>query len=207
MQAKSVWQNLQYLWPDQHQQRSFEEWLSWILDNNHCNKHSEILVAQLGIGEFTMEGLQQPKNLNSEIWEPPPPDIVKVNYDACFNQQERKGWSGLIIRNHEGYELGACRRKLSRVHSPFVAEEVAVEHALEFAKDLGFIRIIVEGDSRKVAEKFVYTQQDFSVISAYIWTSRQRAKGFPTCEFRWIPREKQGRISSGGETESRGGRR
>ncbi|KAE8696247.1 hypothetical protein F3Y22_tig00110676pilonHSYRG00285 [Hibiscus syriacus] len=93
-------------------------------------------------------------------WLPPPPDCVEVNFDARFNQREKIGWSGVFIRNNEGYELGACRRKMVRIPSPFAAEAQAAEHALELAKYLGFNHIILEGDSRTVMEKLIVAHED-----------------------------------------------
>ncbi|MBA0876660.1 hypothetical protein Goshw_007428, partial [Gossypium schwendimanii] len=60
----------------------------------------------------------------------------------------------------------------------FVAEAVAVIHELRFAKELGFLSIIVEGDSRFVIRKINNHEQDFLDISALTWSAKEIVKEF-----------------------------
>ncbi|MBA0712974.1 hypothetical protein Golax_012039 [Gossypium laxum] len=68
------------------------------------------------------------------------------------------------------------------------AKAVAVIHGLRFAKELGFLSIIVEEDSRSVASKINNHEQGFSDISALTWFAKEIAKEFQACAFHFIGR-------------------
>ncbi|MBA0857949.1 hypothetical protein Goshw_019430 [Gossypium schwendimanii] len=72
--------------------------------------------------------------------------------------------------------------------SVFAAEAVAVIHGLRFAKELGFLSIIVEEDSRSVARKINNHEHDFSDISALTWFAKEIAKEFQACALHFIGR-------------------
>ncbi|KAE8688851.1 putative trans-2-enoyl-CoA reductase [Hibiscus syriacus] len=50
---------------------------------------------------------------------------------------KNESWSGVDIRNTEGFIIGACRRKSRRISSSFQAEAMAAVHAVVFSLDLG----------------------------------------------------------------------
>ncbi|MBA0736492.1 hypothetical protein Gogos_010041 [Gossypium gossypioides] len=39
------------------------------------------------------------------VWEPPVDDVVKINFDASFNQHSRRSCSLVIARNKEGLDI------------------------------------------------------------------------------------------------------
>ncbi|XP_039020707.1 uncharacterized protein LOC120152573 [Hibiscus syriacus] len=82
-------------------------------------------------------------------WQPPVSTEVRINFDACFLQNQNRGWSGVVARDREGYVLGAYRREMFHVTTPFHAEALATLHVVEFATEMGFTSNSVEGDSRK----------------------------------------------------------
>ncbi|XP_039019194.1 urease-like [Hibiscus syriacus] len=71
-------------------------------------------------------------------WHPPPPLMVKSNFDASFTQTRNIGW---------------CLPKPStEVTSAFATEALAVVHALKLIANLGFSHAVIEEDSRSTEE-------------------------------------------------------
>ncbi|XP_039017601.1 uncharacterized protein LOC120148593 isoform X2 [Hibiscus syriacus] len=98
-------------------------------------------------------------------WIPPISPGFKVNFDASYMQAQNQSWSGMMVRNSEGFIIGACRRRAMRITSIFLAEATAAVHAVEFALDLGLQDVSLEGDERSVVKKLASTEPDRSVIS------------------------------------------
>ncbi|MBA0702798.1 hypothetical protein Goari_022480 [Gossypium aridum] len=61
--------------------------------------------------------------------------------------------------------------------------------ALQFAEDLGFRRILVEGDALTVIRKMKSTNEDKSVIGMVIRASKDKVETLEEIEFCYIPRE------------------
>lgn len=114
--------------------------------------------------------------------------LVKVNVDAGFKLNQKKSSSGVIIHDETGNILGACSRITYPVLSAFAADAIAVNHGLHFARDLGFLSIIIEGDSRSVFTKINTEEDDLSEISALTWSAKEFAKNFQLCRFNFIGR-------------------
>ncbi|KAK5784812.1 hypothetical protein PVK06_039350 [Gossypium arboreum] len=80
-------------------------------------------------------------------WEPPIGAVMKLNFDAAFHQHTNISISGIIARNAEGQIMAACTHLNEYVMDSTVAEAPACLQSLIFAEDLGFQRIMVEGDT------------------------------------------------------------
>ncbi|KAK8710607.1 hypothetical protein V6N13_145921 [Hibiscus sabdariffa] len=93
-------------------------------------------------------------------WETPPPSVVKVNFDSAFRQQDRAATSGVVARDSEDLVLAACVTPHSNISDAFVAEALACKVAVQFAKDMGFLNVIIEGDSLTVVKKLNSASHD-----------------------------------------------
>nr|XP_023915953.1 uncharacterized protein LOC112027523 [Quercus suber] len=88
-----------------------------------------------------------PRTARAVQWKPPPPDTVKVNFDdAIFSTHSLAGLS-MIIRDLAGLVLAALSQKIPLPTLVETVEVIAARRALLFAKELGFERVLVEGDS------------------------------------------------------------
>lgn len=88
--------------------------------------------------------------------------LVKINVDANFFLAQRKAYSGVSIKDEHGQIMGDCSRLTYQVPTIFTAEALVVVHGLRFALELGFLPIILEGDSRSVIQKLTGNSDDFS---------------------------------------------
>ncbi|KAK8636734.1 hypothetical protein V6N13_124472 [Hibiscus sabdariffa] len=90
---------------------------------------------------------------------------VKVNFDSTFIQQSMRSVSGVICRDNEGFILAACSFMHLSVRDTFMAEALSCLQAITFAWELGFTRVVVEGDSRTVIMKCQSEDNDVSLIT------------------------------------------
>ena len=88
-----------------------------------------------------------PRIARSVRWKPPLPGMVKVNFDdAIFSTQSSAGL-GMVVRDQAGLVLAALSQKIPMPTLVETVEVIAARRALVFAKELGFERVMVEGDS------------------------------------------------------------
>ena len=83
-------------------------------------------------------------------WKPPSVDFVKINVDGAVFPNENKSGIGVVIRNHEGQVLASKSLKLHQVYSPGLIEAIVVYSGIILALDIGFPKVVVEGDSKVV---------------------------------------------------------
>ncbi|MBA0669417.1 hypothetical protein Goklo_029308 [Gossypium klotzschianum] len=76
--------------------------------------------------------------------------------------------AGVIIRNHEGFVIGACTYPLGRTGDLTTAETNVYLQAAIFGKEMGFRELVVEGDTLIVIKKLKSDSVDRSVIGNII---------------------------------------
>jgi hypothetical protein len=91
--------------------------------------------------------VKQRKLRGKETWKPPPEDLYKINVDAFFEAETKKGGWGFIVRNKAGDFLEGGAGNLSRVACPLQAEALAALFSLQRAVHLGMTEIILETDA------------------------------------------------------------
>ena len=80
-------------------------------------------------------------------WRPPEPEHVKLNFDvAVFNSLNMAGF-GVIARDWNGAMLGALSMLISLSQTANEMEAIACRKAVQFAKELGLQKVVIEGDS------------------------------------------------------------
>ena len=83
-------------------------------------------------------------------WRPPLVDHVKVNFNGAFFEGERKAGLGAIIRNDSRLVMVALSQNIPLPTSVEIVEVLAACQALWFAKELGFQKLFIEGDSETI---------------------------------------------------------
>lgn len=63
-----------------------------------------------------------PRTLTKEMWRPPEPGVIKLNFDASFLKEEMHAVTAVLARNSQGEILGAETYLFSDVADAFVAE-------------------------------------------------------------------------------------
>lgn len=78
------------------------------------------------------------------------------------------------------------------VADPFVTEAKACEKAVNFAKDLGFLSVQVEGDSLTIIKKLKSAKVDRSILGAIVSNIQAQMCFFRTLTFHHVRREANG---------------
>ncbi|KAK8521746.1 hypothetical protein V6N12_066332 [Hibiscus sabdariffa] len=78
-------------------------------------------------------------------WSPPSGDTIKINFDASFIVQLYLSFSGVVARNAKGLIMAAGIIPHHFVANPELAEVYACVDALNLARDMEFLSVIIEG--------------------------------------------------------------
>ena len=79
-------------------------------------------------------------------------EVVQINFDGAMCSKEKKSGIGVVVRDVNNLVLASCATKIHQSFKVVEIEFMAATTALTFAKDLGFQRIILEGDSLEVIQ-------------------------------------------------------
>ncbi|KAK8507490.1 hypothetical protein V6N13_141512 [Hibiscus sabdariffa] len=122
-------------------------------------------------------------------WSPPEMGIIKLNFDASLNLSDKSSVSGIIARNSLGHIKAACAFAHTPIDNVFVAEAMACADAINFAIDLGFRSIQMEGNSLTVIKKLVSPSIDRSIISPIILDIKSKLGFFEKVTFSHVRRQ------------------
>lgn len=87
-----------------------------------------------------------------------------MNFDGTWNEAEKIGGAGVVIRDDTG-KFVACFCKNSRdVFSPIQAETLALRDHVVWAATRGFHKIFVEGDSLQIVGALTNASPNLSTI-------------------------------------------
>ena len=137
---------------------------------------------------LTFRSLPNAKRIKTSAgdkWRAPQARQIKVHFDGAFDAKVSRGGYGIIARDADGCFLGACAGKLVHVADPFSIKAVAVR-VVEWAREMGFTRIVVKGDALRIIKGINNPNPDLSPIGAYI----EEAK---------LAKRYQQRVGSGGK--------
>ena len=109
------------------------------------------------------------------------------NVDASLCASRTMG-IGVVIRNHLGLVLAASRWFIHHVDNPELGEAIAMRHALIFAEDSGFQKILVETDCASLINKIKSKVDDRSHTGAVVFNIKSRAPRFLSCCFTHVSR-------------------
>ncbi|KAE8805994.1 25.3 kDa vesicle transport protein [Hordeum vulgare] len=95
---------------------------------------------------------KQPDKPRPDMWRPPAQTEYKINVDGSFVPgQGHAGW-GVVVRTKEGGLVYARAGRQDHVTDAFVAEIIAMTHAIHIAAHLGIVRVELETDSQLYLE-------------------------------------------------------
>ncbi|GMI67678.1 hypothetical protein HRI_000437100 [Hibiscus trionum] len=95
---------------------------------------------------------------------------------------------GIIIRDSEGLVMASSCCPHTFVHGPEMIEAKTYEQILLFGHDLGFHKVIAEGDTQIIINKASSAAIDRSEISALIFNIKRLCQCFECLSFNSIPR-------------------
>ncbi|XP_059436307.1 uncharacterized protein LOC132169261 [Corylus avellana] len=85
-------------------------------------------------------------------WQPPPPNTVKINWDAAVDPYNKSIGLGVIARDERGKFLVAYSKHQWIDVEPVIAEALAALHAIILCQEENFQNVVFEGDSLQVVQ-------------------------------------------------------
>ncbi|MFQ6645197.1 hypothetical protein Gotur_020017, partial [Gossypium turneri] len=83
--------------------------------------------------------------------------------------------------------MGACVYPVNNIRDSTTVEVVACLQAVNFAKEIGFGDVVIEGDSLTVIKKLNYQEENRSVICNILNEIKLKVTRFRSLSFRYIP--------------------
>ncbi|XP_017635845.1 uncharacterized protein LOC108477876 [Gossypium arboreum] len=130
----------------------------------------------------------QPSNKGKEIWQPPNPGVIKLNFVTSFNSDSNSSIASVIARNAEDKIMGACTYPYKVVVNAFVVEARACEWAILFAIAMGFRSVLLEGDSLTTIIKLSSSREDRSILRPILQHIRILEGQFEKVSYYFVPR-------------------
>ena len=111
-------------------------------------------------------------------WRPPPREVVKVNFDGATCSLEKSSGVGVVVRDMNGLVLASCAKRIHQSVKAVEIEAMAAATALSFAKDLGFQRLILEGDSLEVIQALLERTETLTPTGLLLEDVRSLSQNF-----------------------------
>lgn len=138
-------------------------WALWNNQNNHM--HSNLIRSPAEIVEFSRQYVQNfvdaifhqvldnvlpLPTVISRKWSSPPMSWIKMNFDgACFKEEGAVGL-GVVARNRNGCFLEGHSLMIGANLDVEASEAMGALDALRLVRQLGYSRVIIEGDSGNI---------------------------------------------------------
>ncbi|KAK8557899.1 hypothetical protein V6N13_008699 [Hibiscus sabdariffa] len=122
-------------------------------------------------------------------WSKPEQGQIKVNVDGAWNVLTRTAAIGIIARDHNGLMIDGSARMLSGAHNAETVEASAFEVGVNMALEIGWDRVILEGDALSIVNRLRAQELDNSVASSYLGEARAALHTHPGFIVQHVMRE------------------
>ena len=123
-----------------------------------------------------------------DVWKPPPNSVFKLNFDAVVFVEAKRTGFGAIMRNDKGEVMAAMSVGGPQVSSSEEAKLLACRKAVEFATDVGFSELVIEGDNINVIKALSSSSVDQSLLGNVVDDVRHLVCGMHWVNFSCIRR-------------------
>ena len=112
-----------------------------------------------------------------------------MNYDGAIFQEQGKVGIGVVIRNSEGGVMASLSQQIPLLTIVAQVEALAVCRVVEFARELGFIRVIIEGDSESICKDLSNLSPSLALHGLLIQDAQELALSFLKISFSHVCRQ------------------
>ena len=112
--------------------------------------------------------LNHPQSLDSK-WSPPQLPFYKVNVDGAVLGKQKKAGVGVVIRDHEGNFIAGLSKKFKAPLGAIAVEAKAFETGITFAKEVGILDFVLEGDSLTIVNALCKKTSAPSSVASLIY--------------------------------------
>ena len=105
-------------------------------------------------------------------------DVVKINFDGATCPKKKKAGIGVVAHDVNGLVLALCAKIKHQPYKAVEIESLAAATTLSLAIDLGFRRVILEGDSMEVIQALRENLQPLTPMGLLIEDVRRFSQNF-----------------------------
>jgi ribonuclease HI len=127
-------------------------------------------------------------------WTKPKEDYVKLNVDACFDENSGTGSCGAIIRYHKGLFIAACNCTIPFVSDAPSAEAMGFRDGVLLAGQVGCNIIEVNSDCIEVIDTMNEGGNSLGPAAAIYEECNFLGRNFTDASFIHCPREANGAV-------------
>ncbi|XP_039066165.1 uncharacterized protein LOC120211753 [Hibiscus syriacus] len=142
---------LVYLWNVWNNRNSFVHdakfQQSWILVSTAKTLHHEYLQA------MALDRMHENPFIQHNRWLPPPPGVIKINFDGSFDNNGRLASIVVVARDHNGLVQGGLAQVSGRCADPTFVEFFALLASLRLVNEKGWLDLQFESDSQIFVNK------------------------------------------------------
>ena len=114
--------------------------------------------------------------------------MVKVNFDGTLFSTQSSAGLGIVVWDQAGLVLAALSQKIPLPTLVETMEVIVAQRALVFAKELGFERVMVEGDSEIIVKAIREKSLLSSVLGHILEDIHVLSSSFSSISFHHIKR-------------------
>ncbi|XP_030959223.1 uncharacterized protein LOC115981198 [Quercus lobata] len=122
-------------------------------------------------------------------WKSPEPEVYKVNYDGATFADQRRASIGVVIRNAEGAVMAALSQLIPLPTTMAQVEAMVARKAVELALEIGFTRVVIEGDSNTIYRELSSTDLSLALHGHVIQDTTCLASSFVNHSFSHVRRQ------------------
>ena len=121
-------------------------------------------------------------------WTPPLSPHLKINFDGATFKELGCAGIGVVVQNSTGAVIGALSQRIMMPSFAAIVELLACRMALFFAKDLGVVQCIMEGDAEVIIKALRQKDSSHPEYGHVIQDVLFLASDFQSCCFYHVKR-------------------
>ncbi|XP_042944721.1 uncharacterized protein LOC122278607 [Carya illinoinensis] len=122
-------------------------------------------------------------------WRPPPQGWFKVNWDGAVNKVKGFVEVGVVVRDCQGMVVATLRQRKSLIIEHFLAESYGALKAVQFARDLGLSKAVLEGDSLQTIQALQRDQEVWCSSNMFLFEAKLGLVKFARWEVSHVRRD------------------
>ena len=113
-----------------------------------------------------------------------------MNFDGASFREDNHASMGVIIRDWNGQVVASMAKTFPLPFSMIAVEVITATKALRFAKELGLLFVVLEGDSKITMDALASENPSLTEYGHLIDEAKELAKDFTYIEFSHVLRQK-----------------
>ena len=122
-------------------------------------------------------------------WQPPPADLIKINFDGAVFSSTNAAGIGVVIRNNLGQVIASCSERLPQAFNSVEVEALAAAKAVSFAAELGITKAVLEGDSLTIMKALSNDNMSLATFGLILNDVKFSAENFDQLHYSHVKRE------------------